>query len=154
MCSLIRAATNFNLVPRGHGRGTFRLAETIQVGSIPVHLFNDFPWIPYAGTYASVEAIGMLGKVGQLHKIVKKIATITANDCNGTYIKEMRLKVLSIRHYYTIPGVMEQIKLFINDPLGPTGGLLRCAALHPNALEYFNTITNVVGIPPIHPNWK
>lgn len=40
---------------------------------------------------------------------------------------EMFQKIKEVRHYYTYEGVMEQIKLFLADPLGPNGGYLRCA---------------------------
>jgi hypothetical protein len=34
----------------GMGRASFRLAEIIQLGRIPVYLYEDFPWAPYEGT--------------------------------------------------------------------------------------------------------
>ena len=37
----------FNLAPIGMGRASFRLAEIIQLGRIPVYLYEDFPWSPY-----------------------------------------------------------------------------------------------------------
>ena len=42
-----RALTMFNLAPIGMGRASFRLAEIIQLGRIPVYLYEDFPWSPY-----------------------------------------------------------------------------------------------------------
>lgn len=45
-----RSLTIFNLAPRGFGRASFRLAEIIQIGRIPVYLYDDYPWIPYEGT--------------------------------------------------------------------------------------------------------
>lgn len=36
----------FTLCPRGHGPTSFRLYEAMQVGSVPVYIF-DTPWLPY-----------------------------------------------------------------------------------------------------------
>lgn len=36
----------FALCPRGHGRTSFRLYEALQMGAIPVYLFDDL-WLPY-----------------------------------------------------------------------------------------------------------
>ena len=47
-----RSFTMLNLAPMGMGRASFRLAEIIQLGRIPVYLYEDFPWCPYAGTGA------------------------------------------------------------------------------------------------------
>eukprot|EP00607_Mallomonas_marina_P006706 CAMPEP_0182438178 /NCGR_PEP_ID=MMETSP1167-20130531/85572_1 /TAXON_ID=2988 /ORGANISM="Mallomonas Sp, Strain CCMP3275" /LENGTH=90 /DNA_ID=CAMNT_0024631407 /DNA_START=429 /DNA_END=698 /DNA_ORIENTATION=- len=38
------ANTKYNLCPRGFGRTSYRLAETIQIGRIPVYLYGDVPW--------------------------------------------------------------------------------------------------------------
>ena len=40
----------FVLTPRGFGRQSFRMAEVIQLGRIPIYLYDDHPWLPYAGT--------------------------------------------------------------------------------------------------------
>jgi hypothetical protein len=40
----------FNLAPIGMGRASFRLAEIVQIGRIPVYLYEDFPWSPYEGS--------------------------------------------------------------------------------------------------------
>ena len=49
----------FNLAPRGYGRSSFRFAEVIQMGRVPVFLWDDVPWIPYQGTSVSVETFGL-----------------------------------------------------------------------------------------------
>jgi len=54
------AHTKFNLAPRGFGRTSFRLAEIIQIGRIPIYLYSDVPWIPYPGTNISMENFAYL----------------------------------------------------------------------------------------------
>jgi hypothetical protein len=39
--------SKFNLAPRGFGRTSYRLAEIIQIGRIPVYLYDDISWLPY-----------------------------------------------------------------------------------------------------------
>jgi hypothetical protein len=41
--------TKFNLAPRGFGRTSFRLSEIVQLGRIPVYLYDDYEWLPYGG---------------------------------------------------------------------------------------------------------
>ena len=36
----------FSLCPRGYGKTSFRLYEAMQLGSIPVYVYDD-PWIPF-----------------------------------------------------------------------------------------------------------
>ena len=43
----------FNLAPIGMGRASFRLGEIIQLGRIPIYLYEDFPWSPYEGSGTS-----------------------------------------------------------------------------------------------------
>jgi hypothetical protein len=39
--------TKFSLCPRGFGRTSYRLAETILAGRIPVFEYSDQLWVPY-----------------------------------------------------------------------------------------------------------
>lgn len=116
-----RANTAFNLSPRGFGRASFRLAEIIHIGRIPVYLFDDLPWVPYPGSNVSADSIGYLAQSGSLRKIVEIIQKATPAE-----IKEKLRRVHAARPYYTYEGVIQQISLFFQDPLGPNGGLLRC----------------------------
>lgn len=43
----IMARSTFSLCPRGIGRTSFRLYEALSLGSIPVYIYDDFPWLPY-----------------------------------------------------------------------------------------------------------
>lgn len=116
--------TSINLAPRGFGRASFRLSEIIQIGRIPVYLFDDHPWIPYKDTNISVVHIGILGKLGHLHEVIDKVSALSASD-----ITIMLQRVKLARRYYTYEGVLEQIDLFFKDPLGPAGGQLRCSTI-------------------------
>ena len=36
----------FALCPRGYGKTSFRICESLEVGVIPVYIYDD-PWIPF-----------------------------------------------------------------------------------------------------------
>jgi hypothetical protein len=114
----------FNLIPEGFGRATFRLAEIIQMGRIPVLVYDDVPWIPYQGTIYSVEYLGLVikGNSNGSDYLLKYIHEVSINE-----VYNLLERVKQARYYYTLEGVIDQIKAFFNDPLGPTGGYLRCS---------------------------
>ena len=58
LCVWCRSYTLYNLAPMGMGRASFRLAEIVQMGRIPVYIFEDFPWLPYEGTGEIVLDVG------------------------------------------------------------------------------------------------
>ena len=39
--------SKFGLAPRGYGRGSFRFYEIIQLGTIPIYIWDDIEWLPY-----------------------------------------------------------------------------------------------------------
>jgi len=121
--------TKFNLAPRGYGRSSFRYAEAIQMGRIPVFLWDDYPWIPYAGTNLSADRIGLSGGLRveghPLGDMVDAVANMTVHD-----EQEKLERVKDARFHFTYAGLEQQISQFISDPFGPRGGNLRCTQ-HP-----------------------
>lgn len=123
--------TKFNLAPRGYGRTSFRFAEAIHLGRIPVFLYTDLPWIPYQGqgsttTNISIENYGFVANADQIPAVIETIKKMSAEE----YSQKMK-KLKLVRRYFTYQGVMEQIERFLHDPFGPYGGDLRCTA-HPH----------------------
>lgn len=39
--------SKFALAPRGYGRSSFRFFECLQLGTIPVYIWNDINWLPF-----------------------------------------------------------------------------------------------------------
>ena len=113
--------TKFNLAPRGFGRSSYRLAEIVQLGRIPVLLYDDVAWYPYPHSNKSVTVIGYVGQMGKLSILVDALKSATAE----TVQQKMALSRAS-SYYYTYEGVISQIERFFTDPLGPNGGDLRC----------------------------
>ncbi len=132
--------SRFNLCPRGYGRSSFRFAESIQIGRIPVFLWDDVPWIPYHGTNLSVEHFGFqrglkpVKKEGadgsvvtqSLESLVEEMHTMTEMQ-----YKHKMVRLHDARWHYTYPGVLAQIEKFISNPFDHRhGGQLRCTT-HP-----------------------
>ena len=55
--------TKFNYAPRGYGRTSFRISEIIQIGRIPIYIYDDIPWIPYENTPYDLSNIGYIIKI-------------------------------------------------------------------------------------------
>ena len=120
------SSTMFNLAPRGFGRTSFRLAEIIQIGRIPVYIYDDEPWLPYAGTYISFEQFGYVLGPKNNQDIAR---ALMLDGRNVTELRRKLLQVKSVRHHYTYEGVLSQLEMFFSDPFGTNGGQLRCNRL-------------------------
>jgi hypothetical protein len=143
--------TSFVLAPRGFGRQTFRLAETIQIGRIPIYVYDDYPWLPYQDTdidfiskplpltYAAPQFTLMLQKrqvtleyIQQLSSLLEEQEQYSATSTSRLF--QIYQRMAEIRHYFTYEGIIEQIDAFFHDPLnvmgtngsGSGGNYLRC----------------------------
>ncbi|CAE8586295.1 unnamed protein product [Polarella glacialis] len=47
----IMTSSRFSMNPRGYGRTSYHLAETLQMGLTPIHLYIDIPWALYMDLY-------------------------------------------------------------------------------------------------------
>jgi hypothetical protein len=117
-------STRFPLAPRGYGRSSYRFTEIVHSGRCPIYIYDDFAWMPYLGTNASIEKYGFMVRNSDSRGIDEIVARI-ANMSDSEY-RSMADNAASFRHLFTYKGVIDQIQMFIEDPLGPRGGLLRC----------------------------
>jgi hypothetical protein len=92
------------------------MTEVIHLGQIPVYIYDDYPWIPYRGTTASVENFGYLVQVtrGGLKRLSQDLSVTSAQE-----IDRKRAAVLEARWAYTYDGVIKELELFFNNPLAP-----------------------------------
>ena len=128
-------ASKFNLCPRGYGRSSFRFAESIQIGRLPVFLWDDVPWIPYHGTNLSVEHFGFQRGLKPIKGADREISLESLVDemhsMTEQQYKHKMVRLHDARYHYTYPGVLAQIEKFISNPFDHHhGGQLRCTR-HP-----------------------
>ena len=105
----LRSTSRFNLAPRGFGRGSFRLSEILQIGRIPVVIYNDYPWIPYdyPGSEYSVRQLGYLGQTGRLEALLDRLAVTSPST-----IADKLAKIAKARYLYTYEGAMQEVDNF------------------------------------------
>lgn len=126
--------SKYNLAPRGFGRSSFRFAEAIHIGRVPVFLYDDVPWIPYLGSNISIETYGFMAGLNatvaslQLPALIHKLE----NTSDAEY-RAKHEQVARIRQHFTYQGVMKQIERFFKNPFGEAedGSDLRCTPRHP-----------------------
>lgn len=102
------------LCPRGLGRNTYRLTETLQLGYIPIYLYDDFIWLPYFNSI-HWEKIGFIARIdpskniSEIPKIIKFVNSLSINK-----IKEMSKYIISLHDtHFTFQATLNQIKLFL-----------------------------------------
>ena len=107
-----------NLVPRGYGRSSFRLAEAVQMGCIPVYLWDDDDWSPYKGTEAHISNFGYSVKITEFKDFIKEITRNLRVDKNHLKIDEKLAKMRKVQDsHYTIPGLLQRLHYFFQgDP--------------------------------------
>lgn len=119
------ADTTLNLAPRGYGRTSYRLAEIVQIGRVPIYLFTDIPWLPYALSPAAFSTVGISGKQGALRAVALEMAALLSSR------EQLRAKLEAVknsRRWFTYDGVLEQLEIFFST--SGSGGLLTCSR-HP-----------------------
>jgi len=96
-----------SLVPRGCGRSAFHLMETLQLGLIPVFIYNDVPWVPYLNLF--IEKFGFVVTVDELPFLVQKLQNMTVID-----FLQREEEIASHRaSHFSHAGVMDQITRFM-----------------------------------------
>ena len=65
------AASRASLCPRGFGRASYHLMEALQMGLLPIHVYSDEPWLPYARVFARIGLASNLRSV----KLMTHVAT-------------------------------------------------------------------------------
>jgi hypothetical protein len=111
----------FALCPRGYGRTSFRLYEAMQLGCVPVYIYDE-PWLPYADVLDWTEFCVLVPaeRVGQLHEIL-------ASKTQGE-IDAMRQRAAELwPEYFTPAAVMRHVLRYLN--------AATAASLHHNPQE-------------------
>ena len=116
--------SKFTMYPRGCGRSAFGLYETIQMGFLPIYVYDDYEWLPYRGSpNADWDLFGLSMKLGSLQQCVHAAAAVNKSD---VVERRATLKRL-INSHFTYAGVIAQIEKFLANGSHPVyGSDLRC----------------------------
>lgn len=112
----------FFLNMRGYGRMSFMLANAIQRGVVPVFLYDDIAWLPYAHLW-STDQLGFVARCCDATSIRLLVNALAA--VNNTELSRRRASILSHRHLFTYNGTLAAIREFVAS--GGASGLLRCS---------------------------
>ena len=95
--------SKFALAPRGYGRSSFRFFEILQLGTIPIYVWNDRNWLPFQDVISYPKFCIVL-HVSQLGVLEEKLNSITQEKYD-----EMLQEYEKIKHYFTLEGMSEEI---------------------------------------------
>lgn len=95
--------SKFALAPRGYGRSSFRFFEILQLGTIPIYVWNDRNWLPFQDVI-SYSKFSIVLHVSQMGVLEEKLNTITQEK-----YEQMLQEYEEIKHYFTLEGMSEEI---------------------------------------------
>ena len=113
------AGTLFNLAPRGFGRTSYRLAEVIQGGRVPVYLYDDYAWLPFAAYSPAQDALvmsstapfpGLASRKGHAKALSQRLLALASNH---TAVADLLAAVKAVRERYTYGGALRDIEAFL-----------------------------------------
>ena len=95
--------SKFALAPRGYGRGSFRFFECLQLGTIPIYLWNDNEWLPFKDLI-DYKKLCISLHISQINSLQSILEEITEDDYNKMfeYYNE-------IKHLFELEGMSNQI---------------------------------------------
>lgn len=136
--------SHFALTPRGYGRTSFNVYESIQLGVIPIYVWDDVEWLPYRGSdNADWDSFAISVNARDVSKIPKMLKRLLEDE--DVEDKQKRLKELRESHF-TYRGVIDQIAKFMIG--GEALSDLRCIAMPSSAgvLSYGEGLEGVFGV--------
>lgn len=104
--SLMRTS-EFALCPRGYGRTSFRMYEAMQLGAIPVYIYDD-PWLPYADDL-DWKQFAVLCHVDQLSALLYRLRSYTAEERNAVRASLAKLYPT----HFSLEGLCRQVQRYL-----------------------------------------
>ena len=102
------ARASVGMCPRGFGRTSYRLTETIQLGTVPWYVYDDVEWLPYRTLWSSLGFSSNIKHLKQdLHSWNNNQSTLDVKRSNVLRYKDS---------HFTYAGVLEQIRRFMVAP--------------------------------------
>jgi glycosyltransferase involved in cell wall biosynthesis len=102
------ARSDFTLCPSGFGRTSFRMYEALAMGSIPVYIYKDTPWLPYQ-TQIDWNRCALLVERRDIGTVPSLIASISDDD-----IRQRRDYIDSLYdRFFSFHGICQNIKYYL-----------------------------------------
>jgi len=102
----VMLSSHLSMCPRGFGRTSFRLAEALQMGLIPVYIYSDVAWVPYADLF---NQIGFTANMTSIRQLIDELLETPVNRLEQM---EKRVAILAKSHF-SPEGILHQIELFM-----------------------------------------
>lgn len=83
-------ASLFSLCPRGLGPTSFRIAEAMSLGSIPVYIWEKWKWLPYEEEL-DWSSFAIVAEVGEMEAVKRRIRTMGEEE-----IRKMQANIAKI----------------------------------------------------------
>lgn len=100
----LTSKSEFALCPRGYGRTSFRLYEVMQLGAIPIYIYDDIPWLPFTDELNWSE-FSVVIHVSQLKNLPD-----TLNNISQINRDNMRARMTEVYNdYFTLEGMSKNI---------------------------------------------
>jgi hypothetical protein len=112
---IVTESSNFSFCPRGFGPTSFRLYETLQVGTIPVYVWEEQKWLAFEDLI-DWNKIAIIIESRDISQIASKIA-----EAN---VEGMQAAIAKYRHMFTYDFTIGYIfqRLAEETPVGPVKG--------------------------------
>ena len=78
----VMVSSRMSLVPRGNGRTSFHLAETLHLGLVPIYVYSYTPWIPYEHLFPEIGFSVQLNGLPDLMKRLNDHSQQNSSDFN------------------------------------------------------------------------
>jgi hypothetical protein len=95
--------SKFALAPRGYGRGSFRFFECLQLGTIPIYLWNDIEWLPFKDVI-DYNKLCISLHISKIDELENKLKSITEED-----YKKMLDYYKEIKYLFELEGMCQKI---------------------------------------------
>jgi hypothetical protein len=104
----IMSQSRFTLAPRGYGKSSFRMYEALNIGSVPVYVYDE-PWLPYT-EILDWKKMAVLIHVKDIPNMYRTLQQITDKE-----IEEMLAYYDQHKQLFTFDGMCEYVIKKVSD---------------------------------------
>jgi hypothetical protein len=99
----VSSKSKFALAPRGYGRASFRFYELLQIGTIPIYIYDDIEWLPFKNKI-DYNKFCISIHFSKIHTLEERLLKITEKKYN-----KMLEEYHKIKNFFTLEGTTTEI---------------------------------------------